>query len=450
MRRAMRGAMRAAGRNLLVVGATCMVTLIVVLFVTAHAFTAKAGDWSIPMRFGMLGVGPTIDASVATLMRVATQPLGIALLDGRSVETPAGTLRFTKLDVDSMSIECAPCRVRLPGLGEDRIEVGAARVTVRQRADRLTGSLVAGDITGTYVGRFDARGMHLDIDLGQAPIAAYYRLFGDAVPETRVAAIRGTASFTLRVALPDGRLVVKPSIDGFAVSGLGTELLAGRMPDVRCGDVAARARAGREVVAVGTWLPRAVVAAEDQRFDEHPGYDLAELAASLSRNGSTNRIERGASTIPQQLARLLYVGSERSTSRKLRELLYAVEMEQTLGKPRMLQLYLAVAPWGEGACGANAASHRYFGVAPAKLTGAQAVWLAAMLHAPDTESDRWQARGGIDLARATWVAKGMAKTTRATKARVIADLATMAPGDVGGMLPDEDGAPGIVIADGLR
>ena len=414
-------------RGALVVATTCVVTLMIVLFVTAHAFSAKPGDWSIPMRFGVLGIGPTLDTSVATLLRVATQPVGIALLDGRSVETRAGTLRFTKLTVDSMAIDCAPCSLRLPGLGDDRIEVGAARLTVVQRADRLSGAILAGDITGHYVGRFDAHGLQLDVALDQAPIAAYYRLFGDAVPETRVASIRGTASFTLRVALPDGRLTLKPTIEGFTVAGLGTELLAGRLPDVRCGDAAARARAGREAGSFGTWLPRAVIAAEDQRFDEHPGYDLTELAASLSRNGTANRIERGASTIPQQLARLLYVGSERSTSRKLRELLYAVEMEQTLGKPRMLQLYLAVAPWGEGTCGASAASRRYFGVAPSKLTGAQAVWLAAMLHAPDTEFDRWQARGGIDLTRATWVARGLPKTTRKTRERVIEELTAMRP-----------------------
>jgi membrane peptidoglycan carboxypeptidase len=146
----------------------------------------------------------------------------------------------------------------------------------------------------------------------------------------------------------------------------------------------------------------------------------------LSRNASASTIERGASTIPQQLARILYVGSERSTSRKLRELLYAVEMEQTLGKARMLQLYLAVAPWGDGVCGAEAAAQRYFHVDASKLSGAQAVWLAAMLHAPDTEYARWQSRGGIDLARATWVVHGMQKTTRATRDRVVDDLQAMA------------------------
>ena len=74
------------------------------------------------------------------------------------------------------------------------------------------------------------------------------------------------------------------------------------------------------------------------------------------------QVERGGSTLTQQLAKLLVTGSERSAERKLRELLYAVEMEQTLGKARILQLYLDNAPWGAGhlLCGAEAAARRYF------------------------------------------------------------------------------------------
>lgn len=415
-------------RSLLIVVSTCVVTIAIVLFVTVHAFTAKPGEWSIPVRFGILGVGPTIDTSVATLIRVGTQPLGVAALDGRTIATREGTLHFARSD-EGLAIDCAPCLWQMPGMGGERIEVASARITVVGKADHLAGSIAAGDIAGHYNARFDATSMKLDVAFDKAPIAAYYRLFGDRVPETRVARIDGTASFAVRLSLPDGGFNVKPAIDGFVVSGLGTELLAGRMPEVACGNEAirgaVRARLSRSVGGFGTWLPRAVVAAEDQRFDTHPGYDLVELAASLSRNANAP-IERGASTIPQQLARILYVGSERSTSRKLRELLYAVEMEQTLGRARMLQLYLAVAPWGDGVCGAAAAAQRYFHVDAPALTGAQAVWLAAMLHAPDTEYARWQSRGGIDLARATWVVRGMQKTTRATRDRVIDGLQAMA------------------------
>ena len=156
-----------------------------------------------------------------------------------------------------------------------------------------------------------------------------------------------------------------------------------------------------------------MIAAEDQRFFQHTGYDVAELAAAFEANQAKAAVERGGSTLTQQLARLLVTGGERSAERKLRELLYAVEMEQTLGKARILQLYLDNAPWGPGGlCGAEAAARRYFKRSAARLEPAQAVWLAAMLHNPVMEAERWQREGQIDAARAKWVADGIRGITR--------------------------------------
>jgi len=61
----------------------------------------------------------------------------------------------------------------------------------------------------------------------------------------------------------------------------------------------------------------------------------------------------GGSSLSQQLAKLIYTGDGRDHGRKLRELLYAVELDRTLGKARVLNLYLALAPWGNGVCGAT-------------------------------------------------------------------------------------------------
>ena len=154
-------------------------------------------------------------------------------------------------------------------------------------------------------------------------------------------------------------------------------------------------------------LARAVIAAEDQRFFEHTGFDLEELSTSFERNQREGRIERGASTLSQQLARLLITGGERTPARKLRELLYAVEMEQTLGKARILRMYLDHAPWGNGLCGAQAASRHYFGLRAQDLDAGQAVWLAAMLHQPAVEAQRWASSGHINLPRAQWVATSL-------------------------------------------
>ena len=114
-----------------------------------------------------------------------------------------------------------------------------------------------------------------------------------------------------------------------------------------------------------------------------------------------------SSTLAQQLSKMLVTGQARSPAHKLRELLYAVEMERTLGKPLILRLYLSRAPWGRGVCGAEAASRRYFGVRADVLTPLQAAWLAAMLHNPELEVARWSRTDRINIARTQWVLQGM-------------------------------------------
>jgi membrane carboxypeptidase/penicillin-binding protein PbpC len=221
-----------------------------------------------------------------------------------------------------------------------------------------------------------------------------------------------------QLSLPSGSFTVAPSIEGFEVAGLGTQSLAGARSSCARGQRASR-------LMPESWLARAVVAAEDQRFFDHKGYDLAELASSITRNQQAHRIERGASTLSQQLAKLLITGDERSPVRKLRELLYAVEMERTLGKARMLRLYLDNAPWGARLCGAEAAAHHYFGVRAHELTPAQASWLAAMLHNPVAEARKWADTGQINLARAQWVALGLRGLSRKQKLALAEDMATM-------------------------
>jgi len=81
-----------------------------------------------------------------------------------------------------------------------------------------------------------------------------------------------------------------------------------------------------------------------------------------------------------------------TTGAKLRELLYAVELDRTLGKARVLNLYLALAPWGNGVCGAHAAAQRFLHKTPAELTPIEAVWLATLLHNPDRELAKMGAR----------------------------------------------------------
>ena len=160
-------------------------------------------------------------------------------------------------------------------------------------------------------------------------------------------------------------------------------------------------------------LPAAVVAAEDQRFD-----CIRDTTTSNSRRCSPARPEgpqRGASTLTQQLARTLFTGGEKTVARKLRELLYAIEMERTLGKPRILELYLNTVDWGPGLCGARAAARTYFRKRPDQLTPLEAAWLAGILRAPHVAHEQQFVGGTVDAERARWVLmqmRGMARSER--------------------------------------
>ena len=128
----------------------------------------------------------------------------------------------------------------------------------------------------------------------------------------------------------------------------------------------------------------------------------------------------------QQLAKLLITGDERSPSRKLRELLYAVKMKQTLGKNRILRLYLATAPWGKGLCGAEAAAQHYFGRPAHQLSPTRAAWPAAMLHNPGLEAERRSGTGQVNVAPTQWVLLGMQPMARSQRVKLAEEVPQMA------------------------
>jgi monofunctional biosynthetic peptidoglycan transglycosylase len=129
-------------------------------------------------------------------------------------------------------------------------------------------------------------------------------------------------------------------------------------------------------------LRRAVTIAEDDAFWQHQGFDLKQLREVLDGWWRTGEAERGASTITQQLAKNLWLSSERSLTRKLKEAVLAWRLERALPKERILELYLNVAEWGPGVFGAQAAARHWFGIPAAALSPAQAARLAAVLPCP--------------------------------------------------------------------
>lgn len=132
---------------------------------------------------------------------------------------------------------------------------------------------------------------------------------------------------------------------------------------------------------LGTAMPLAVIAAEDQRFAEHYGLDLQSIRKSLDEAGDGGRL-RGASTITQQLAKNLFLTPSRSLARKGIEAYLSLVIELCLPKRRILEIYLNVVELGPGVYGAGAASRLYFNRSPRNLSERQAALLAGVLPNP--------------------------------------------------------------------
>ena len=132
---------------------------------------------------------------------------------------------------------------------------------------------------------------------------------------------------------------------------------------------------------LGTNAAIAVVAAEDQKFADHVGFDLKSIQESFAGYGGGDSL-RGASTITQQVAKNLYLWPGRSFVRKGIEAWFALLIEVSWTKLRILEVYLNIAEFGPGLYGVPAASRVYFSKTPATLTEAEAALLAAVLPNP--------------------------------------------------------------------
>jgi hypothetical protein len=401
-----------------VLGWAAGLCLAALLFVAAllQMLRAAPGEWSQPLQLGPW----QMSISVPTVLRMATHPFVLGLLEGRRLNTAHGPLTVRPGPSPGMwQVVCAPCTLNVGEAGGDRIRLTRVQFSLQRSGQNdLRGEFMLGDAPRELRGRWSAHmainSAELKFKLPDTPLAHGFALFDAALPELRQAHIDGRIRVDATLRLPSNELRLQPQIDGFAVAGLGTEALLNALP------ACPGAKPGR---GFGSWLPRAVVAAEDQRFFEHSGYDLAEITAALSNT----RAPRGASTLSQQLAKLLFTGDERTHQRKLRELLYAVELDRTLGKARVLNLYMAIAPWGEGQCGAHAAAKHYLHKRADALTATEAAWLASLLHNPDRELAMMALSGQANTDRVGWIIGNLRPVSKEKREALLDGLASWSP-----------------------
>ncbi|HSI22163.1 MAG TPA: monofunctional biosynthetic peptidoglycan transglycosylase [Methylophilaceae bacterium] len=145
-------------------------------------------------------------------------------------------------------------------------------------------------------------------------------------------------------------------------------------------------------------LKRAVVVAEDSKFVIHEGFDWDGIQKAYEKNLKKGRVVAGGSTISQQLAKNLFLSTQRTPWRKLQEVVITLMLEKMMSKRRILEIYLNVIEWGNGVFGAEAAARHYYGTSAAGLSAWQAAKLAAMIPNPRYYDDHRSARG---LARRT-------------------------------------------------
>ena len=377
------------------------------------SWTMQVSLWR---RFG-LRIG------VPSAIRFATSPLGARLLDGHSVATRYGRISVAR-GPEGVRLRCAPCTILVPAVSREPLVFAAVDLDVVRRGQMLTGMAHIGQVAVRIEGTLTDSHLAGKFELGDTPVRDIYALFAPAIPELKRARITGQLAVKGTFSLPDGSLTFAPRLHGFAVGGLNTERLAyGRVVHVcRASDGTSRLRAIGEggsdwipMKALGKLLPRAVIASEDARYFRHPGYDLVEALDALEANVNADAIVRGGSTLTQQLARNLFLGQERTLVRKLRETLYAVEMERTLGKERILALYLNTVDWGPGVCGAWEAARTYFGKPPARLRAEEAAWLASILRNPHAAWRDEYGAGQVKARRVAWVVYRMPGLRRAER-----------------------------------
>jgi len=128
-------------------------------------------------------------------------------------------------------------------------------------------------------------------------------------------------------------------------------------------------------------LKKAVIAAEDDKFIQHQGYDWESIENAIYKNLKQKK-KVGGPTISQQLAKNLFLNSEKKISRKLNEFVITFFIEMILSKKRILEIYLNVIEWGNRTYGVNAASKKYFSIKPWDLNAMQSAKLASMINNP--------------------------------------------------------------------
>src|SRR3954463_2710937 len=196
--------------------------------------------------------------------------------------------------------------------------------------------------------------------------------------------------------------------------------------------VFSRDRTVVELKDISPYMQKAIVAIEDSRFYQHGAIDLKGVLRAVNKNAQEGGVAQGASTLTQQLVKNYFIeeagddptkvaeATQQTLGRKVRELKYAIQIEEKLGKKRILENYLNITFFGQQAYGVEAAAQRYFSKHAKDLTLSESALLAGIVQSPsryDPVNDEAEAtkRRNTVLRRMTEV--GDISRTEADKAK---------------------------------
>ncbi len=142
----------------------------------------------------------------------------------------------------------------------------------------------------------------------------------------------------------------------------------------------------------------AILISEDSAFYQHHGYDPGQIREALETDLEEHRFARGASTITQQVVKNVFLTRDKNLWRKAKELYLATELDRTVPKRRVLEIYMNIAEWGPGIFGIRAASRYYFQKTPGELTAKEGAFLAMLLPSPIRYGQSFRQRHLTDFA----------------------------------------------------
>jgi len=188
-------------------------------------------------------------------------------------------------------------------------------------------------------------------------------------------------SFEDLKASPNGQMIRIRAADGTVIQSLGPSF--GRWLTIN---------------QLPSEIKDAMVAVEDRRYYMHPGVDPIGITRSFYARAVQGRWTQGGSTITQQLARNIYLNSNKEFGRKIREIILALAMETKFSKDQILELYLNKVYFGGGAYGIDAASRKFFDHGAENISLAEAAIIAGLVKAPSRYAPTADAQAAVDRA----------------------------------------------------